>query len=234
MEASVNSFSIYGKGSITYQRTINENLSLRNSGSTAKNRDSASAYVAFEFQFSYESLNIPAQKILENIQALIANTPTLFLNGKTEGSIYNDKARELIAKRYEADLPKTDEYTPEKTADKIMKGVGLLFDRFTAQNPKLSQEALVDEFMKLARSGVDKGYSSAFSDLETIGAFEVNGIKDGIERTKMLLEEKLSRFEESKKKPLSENLLKDPASEVVSSQKQEQNRSEFMSIHINA
>lgn len=90
-------------------------------------------------------------------------------------------------------------YTPEKTADRIVTGISLLFDRFAQQNPKLGKEELVTEFFKRARSGMNEGYSSAVGTLKEVGAWEHEGMKESIEETRRLLDDKMNAFERMKR-----------------------------------
>lgn len=51
--------------------------------------------------------------------------------------------------------------------------------------------------MATIRKGIDEGYKQAASILGDLGAFEIDGIKSGIEETMRLVEEKLKAFEKS-------------------------------------
>lgn len=104
-----------------------------------------------------------------------------------------------------------DEYTPEKTAQRIVDTLSGLFELYAEQNKDKSGEELVASFMKSAKSGVEQGYSEAFEILESIGAFDVPGVKAGVEETKNLLDQKLVNLEEL--------LLKRFASETNSNEK---------------
>ena len=90
-----------------------------------------------------------------------------------------------------------DDYTPEKTAENIVSQLSALFEVYSKQNKDKSSEELVDSFMKAARKGVEQGYGEAFDILEGIGAFDINGVKDGVEKTYTLINEKLNKLEES-------------------------------------
>ena len=54
--------------------------------------------------------------------------------------------------------------------------------------------------MSLARQGVDAGYSDAYEFLDGMGAFGFEGVKDGVEKTKILLDGRLKEFEDQLKK----------------------------------
>lgn len=97
---------------------------------------------------------------------------------------------------------KPEDVTPEKTADRIVSGVTALFDIYAKQKSNLSGDELVDSFISEVQRGVGEGYSDAFKFLEGIGAFKVEGVQAGIEKTRSLIDEKLSAFATQKKKDL--------------------------------
>lgn len=90
---------------------------------------------------------------------------------------------------------KPEDSTPEATADRIVSQVTGLFDAYAKQNPNLDAEELLSSFMSEVRKGVDQGYDDAFKILDDLGAFKFDGIKEGIEKTKSLIEDKLKAFE---------------------------------------
>lgn len=115
---------------------------------------------------------------------------------------------------------KPEEVTPEATATKIVNGVTAFFDNFAERNPELEGEELINAFMKEVRSGVQQGYDDAFQTLEGLGAFGFEGVKEGVQQTKVLIEEKLAAFEKAKRQEMGLD-SGDVASEVkadVSSQ----------------
>ena len=95
-----------------------------------------------------------------------------------------------------------DDYTPEKTADRIVTGVTALFSNYLKQHEGEDPEKVLSSFLDAARSGVQSGYDDAFETLKGLGAFEVDGVQSGIEETKRLIEQKLSDFEVAKRKEL--------------------------------
>lgn len=88
------------------------------------------------------------------------------------------------------------EYTPEKTADRLVAQIGALFSAYQKQNSDKEPEEILAGFMKLARSGVEQGYSEAYGILEDIGAFDLPGIREGTEETRKFIDQKLNAFEE--------------------------------------
>ena len=115
-----------------------------------------------------------------------------------------DKINELL----KAKLPngvqslKPEDVTPEATATKIVTGVTSLFEGYAKSHPELSGEELLTSFMDKVRSGVQQGYDDAVQTLEGLGAFEFDGVRDGVEETRGLIEEKLQAFESAKRKEM--------------------------------
>lgn len=115
-----------------------------------------------------------------------------------------DKINELL----KAKLPNgvqslnPEEVTAEATADRIVKGATGLFEVYAKQNPDLEGEELLASFIDKVQSGITKGYDDAYSTLEGLGAFAFEGVREGVEKTKVLIEAKLKEFEASKRKEL--------------------------------
>jgi hypothetical protein len=108
-----------------------------------------------------------------------------------------------------------DDYTPEKTADSIVGSITALFANFQSSNPELSPEQQLSHFMAAARSGVDEGYSDAYETLDGLGAFSFDGVKSGIEQTKILITQKLTAFEAAQKKSLGIDSVQKPSAEIT-------------------
>jgi Domain of unknown function (DUF5610) len=90
-----------------------------------------------------------------------------------------------------------EDHTAERTAETIVSGITALFSKFKESNPELSPEDQIKRFMDAARSGVETGYSQAYEALDGLGAFSIEGVKSGIEQTKILIADKLDAFEKS-------------------------------------
>jgi hypothetical protein len=88
-----------------------------------------------------------------------------------------------------------EDVTAEKTAERIVSGIIGLLPAYAKQNPQLSEEEVLESFMKEARSGVQTGYDQAFAMLDGLGALSIGGVQSSIEETKTLIEAKLSAFE---------------------------------------
>jgi len=131
------------------------------------------------FSDLYKSLSVTAKQIVDKInEALKAKLP----NGVQSLS------------------PK--EVTPDATAERIVQGATSYFDVFAKQNPELRGVELLNKFLETIKGGIETGYGDAVSTLGGLGAFEFDGVKSGIERTKSLISEKLAAWEAFKRKEL--------------------------------
>ena len=108
---------------------------------------------------------------------------------------------------------KPEDHTAEKTAQRIVDGSTALLGVFAKQHPELEGSELITEFMKTIRGGIDQGYSEADAILGDIGAYDISGVKDGIDQTKKLVEQGLIAFEENYRKQNGLTPLKDPTTE---------------------
>jgi hypothetical protein len=108
-----------------------------------------------------------------------------------------DKLNELLQTQLPQGIQslKPEEVTSEATADRIVTGATSYFDIFAKQHPNLQGDELLDKFMETIRGGIQQGYDSASKTLEDIGAFQFDGVKQGIEETKALVEQKLQAYE---------------------------------------
>jgi hypothetical protein len=97
---------------------------------------------------------------------------------------------------------KPEDTTSEATADRVVTGITAFFDAYAKQNPELDAEELIEQFMSEARKGVEEGYNDAFEVLKGLGAFEYDGVQEGVEKTKALIEQKLKAFEVRKREEL--------------------------------
>jgi len=147
----------------------------------------------------YKSLTITAQKIIAKLNSMLPTKLT--------------------------EETKVEDHTPEKTAESIVNGISLLFDGFKKANPKLEGEELVSEFMKLARKGVESGYSDAYETLKAIGAFDVNNVEDGVKQTKSFIDQKLANLESKLKESFAPKQPVDVEKESAKTTKVEIERS---------
>ncbi len=134
------------------------------------------------FQELYQSLSLTAKEIVDKI---------------------NEQLKTVLPDGVQSLTP--EQVTPEATADRIVSGVTAFFDIYAKQNKNLQGSELVDSFIAEVTRGVNTGYGDAVKILEGVGAFKVDGVKDGIEKTRTLIDEKLAAFGELKKKELGAN-----------------------------
>ncbi len=181
---------------------------------------------------SSTSFNFSSSTVKYNGDSLILQNLSLSGEVDTVGVGIDDlskslsiKAQKIIDKLNEilkAKLPdgvqslKPEEVTPEATADKIVNGATAFFDVFSKQNPDLQGEELLNKFMETIRSGISQGYDDAVNTLQDLGAFDFEGVKDGIEKTKGLIDDKLKVFETEMRKKLGLDEIKNNVSNNTS------------------
>ena len=127
----------------------------------------------------YKGLTISAQKIIAQLNEI--------LQGKLPNGIESLSPEDV---------------TPERTADTIVTGITAMYSNYVKSNPELSPEEALNRFMAAARDGVSKGYDSATGTLDSLGAFEFDGVKAGVEKTRDLIELKLQEFEKTQRNTL--------------------------------
>lgn len=125
----------------------------------------------------YKSLTVLAQSVLDKLQEILGDQLPEGIQGL-----------------------RPEDHTAEKTAQRIVDGTTALLGVFSRQHPDLQGNELITEFMKTIRGGIDQGYSEAEGILGDIGAFDIDGVRSGIDETKKLVEEKLKAFEDNYRK----------------------------------
>ena len=167
--------SPFASANLSYTQYDADLLIVQNTLGAGQNLDSSTVAI----DDLYKGLSISAQAIVDKLNEL--------LKAKLPDGIQSLKPEEV---------------TPEATAERIVNGVTGFFEVFAKQNPDLDPEELIAKFMSEVRKGVEIGYGDAAKTLEDLGAFEFDGVKDGIEKTKSLIEEKLKAFEAQKRQDL--------------------------------
>lgn len=179
---------------------------------------SSSPYPAPAAQFNAETFDIN-QVRLAQVQTLLSTPDQSSKDGSDQVSLsfneiykaLNESTRSMVDKinaLLKAKLPNgvqsltPDQVTPEATADRIVQGSTASFDDYAKSNPDLNGEELLKRFLDNVRSGISQGYDDASKTLEAIGAFETEGVKAGIEKTRALIDEKLKAFELAKAQEL--------------------------------
>lgn len=135
--------------------------------------------VDFDLSAAYKSLSITADKIVRKLNEMLAE--------KLPDGLQSLKPAET---------------TPEATAERIVRGATAFFGLYQKQNPDLQGEELLNGFLNTIKGGIDQGYGDAFSTLEGLGAFEIEGVQEGVEQTRKLIDEKLVVYESEMRKRL--------------------------------
>src|SRR5262249_17386689 len=125
-----------------------------------------------DFQKLYESLSLTGKQIVDKINEQLKTT---LPNG--------------------VQSLKPEEVTPDATAQRIVDGVTASFDAYAKQHKDLSGDDLINSFLNEVQKGVSSGYSDAFNTLKALGAFDVDGVQSGVEKTRSLIDEKLAAWE---------------------------------------
>lgn len=88
------------------------------------------------------------------------------------------------------------DYTPEATAERIVTFATSFFDVHRAKNDIMSDSDALDSYMSVIGHAIDKGFSEAREILSSLNV--LNGeIKDNVDTTYDLVQEKLTAFKDS-------------------------------------
>jgi hypothetical protein len=171
------SFSNQSVGQLPAGFDVNKLLPEKRQGTTSRASTQTEDQVDVNLSDVYKSLTVLGDEVLNKLDEILGD--------KVPGGV-----RSL----------KPEEHTPEKTADRITSGVLALFPTFARQNPELTGEELLSKFMETIRGGISQGLNDAVNILDSIGAFGFDGVKDGIDQTMHLVQEKLQAFESQYRK----------------------------------
>lgn len=178
----------YSAASSDKQKSIVKELQLAESspdastdslliGTISQNQSEDS--VSVSFQDLYKGLSITGKQIIDAINQQLGDF--------APGGIQNLKPEDV---------------TPEATADRIVTGSTAFFDAYAKQHPDLQGEDLINSFMAEIKKGIGQGYDDAVKILDGLGAFNYDGVKDGIEKTKSLIADKLTAWENQKRQEM--------------------------------
>ena len=179
--------------------------SLLASGSTSNSTNkTARGYKADAIRLKKDSLVIQHTMQSHRTDKVDVGFKDLYKGLSISAQQIVDKLNEMLKAKLPDGLQslQPEEVTPEATASRIVSGATAFFQVYAEQNPGLEGEELLASFMKTIRSGIQKGYEDAYGILKGLGAFEFEGVEDGIKKTMELVEEKLKAFEEMKRKEL--------------------------------
>lgn len=85
--------------------------------------------------------------------------------------------------------------SPEATAERIVDGSVAFFEGFKAQNPDLSEEDALNEFMSVIGSGIEQGFNEARDILDSLKVLE-GDIAKNIDLTFDFVQQGLTSFRE--------------------------------------
>lgn len=85
--------------------------------------------------------------------------------------------------------------SPEATAERIVSASTAFYQAFKEQNPELSEEESLNEFLDVIGSGIDKGFEDAKEILESLSVLE-GDIETNIDTTYDLVQEGLMSFKD--------------------------------------
>lgn len=178
LNSAINPLNSSNSGFQSISPELSEDALVLGSGFNVDNNSSES--LDLNFQDLYKSLTIASKQIVDKLNEILKN--------KLPNGLQSLKAEDV---------------TPEASADSVVKGVTSLFSAFAKQNQDLKPEELVKKFIEEAKKGVEQGYGDAKEVLTSLGALEINGVEDGISKTKDLILQKLDKFAELKLEELS-------------------------------
>ena len=90
--------------------------------------------------------------------------------------------------------PNQDDFTPEKTAERIVDLSTAFFPAYREQNPDLSEEEALDKFLNVIGGGIDKGFAEAKDILKSLQVLQQGDIEKNIDSTYDLVQQGLSDF----------------------------------------
>lgn len=161
-----------------YDSEVNVDYLIINSLPPAPGR-SESDRISIGFDGQGKNLAVAARKIIDRLNELLKDT-------LPEG----------------IESLKPEDYTPQATADRIVKATTAFFDIYAEQHPELEGEELLQSFLTTIRGGIEKGYGEAYGMLESMGAFQFDGVRESVEQTKLLIDAKLKSYEAFKREQL--------------------------------
>ena len=163
------------------------------------------------FSYSFSSLSVNTEQANLEYKSLVIATS---LPPRREDAVNLDQFRKNRALSLSADeilarineelkgvLPEgveslsPAEATPEATADRVVNSIMGLYEAFAKSRPELTDEERVNAFFEQARKGVEEGYRDAYELLKGLGAFEFEGVEDGVVKTKELIHDGLAAGE---------------------------------------
>ncbi|MDX3774125.1 DUF5610 domain-containing protein [Chromatiaceae bacterium AAb-1] len=85
--------------------------------------------------------------------------------------------------------------SPEATAERIVSFATAFYSRYKEQNPNVSDEENLDNFLKIIGGGIDKGFDDAKNILKGLQVYE-GDVESGVDKTYELVMKGLDAFRE--------------------------------------
>lgn len=109
-----------------------------------------------------------------------------------------DRINELLAPEFgpgALQAMSAQDHSPAATAGRIVALSTAFFDRYAAQHADEDPEAVLRNFMKLIRSGFEKGYGEAWDILDGLGVVdEGSTVAEGVQKTFALVQQGYDDF----------------------------------------
>ena len=112
-----------------------------------------------------------------------------------------DKLNEVLAPELGEDAiqkaaERPEEFTPEATADRIVKFATGFYASYSEQHPEMTEEERIESFMDLIGGAVDQGFDEARDILENLKVLD-GTVEEGVDKTYDLVKSGLNAFREA-------------------------------------
>jgi hypothetical protein len=146
-----------------------------------------------QFELSLKSDNKSLNLLYKSVISSLATEFEDYLQKATEAG----KTGEKVTNPYGTDT----DTSPKATADRILTFATGFYDTFKKQNPNLSEEEGLEQFISKISAGIDQGFGEARDVLDSLKRLD-GKVKTDIDETYDLIQKGLSAFRESfNKKP---------------------------------
>ncbi len=178
---------------------------------------SKTALMSYQYQSQQSSSSIVAQKVNKEDGSVVnfegsaySMTESLSLS-ITDGNRTLDILYERTISAIEVEIEEISQknplvasyleggnidYSPEATADRIVNFATSFFEVHRARHENLSDEEALGSYMNVIGDAIDKGFSEAREILDSLNVLQ-GEVKENIDTTYDLIQEKLSLFEDS-------------------------------------
>lgn len=139
------------------------------------------------------SLNV---SILESAAVIIGvkDAPLSLLLNSTVEQINDCLVSELGENAVQKAIESESDVSPEATAERIVGQFSRFYDAFRMQHPEQDESTVLNNFIEIISSSIERGFSEARDILEGLEVLEGDIARD-IDQTLALIREKLAAFE---------------------------------------